>query len=301
MDQQQNYQEQNKTLRQEIEERREKYFQSMEDNLTFQPMLYEYKKRKNGNDDKSENRFDKLYGDALKRNSRVQQSSQPIPSFQPQIFTNSRRSVSPIENSVRIKPTEILFQKQLTFSPQISKRAKSLDRSEQKDIAERLFSLSKVDKTKELQNDNHKTFNEEQFTFAPKINPPITNKTTTTASNEEKIDFAIRLNKDALKRKEKLEEALLLKESKIMNGITFQPNLNRTNNHTRSRSVSPSANSVVSTQTTESLLPVYERLNTPLKKDLTKVYKEIEAQLTFKPKINRSVSPSVSYTVIIFF
>jgi len=152
--------------RQELELRKEKLRQEEEANFTFKPALVS-SSRGRSRDPKAldENRFDKLYSDALKRHLQTQfkaegEKDKDIP-FAPRLATRGRsvsRGSSASRGSARErnepfherltqttspKPKALPEQKELTFKPTISKRAKSIERKELKDPAERLYHHNK--------------------------------------------------------------------------------------------------------------------------------------------------------------
>jgi hypothetical protein len=147
--------------RQELELRKEKMRQENEENYTFKPAL-STSHRDRGRDPKAvdESRFDKLYGDALKRHLQSQWKNDAVDNketpFVPKLATRGRSSTrggstsrssskersepfhARLSNTTSPKPLVDPY-KELTFKPSITKRGKSIERAELKDPAERLY------------------------------------------------------------------------------------------------------------------------------------------------------------------
>lgn len=151
--------------RQILEQRKQKLRQDEEANFTYRPALSTGHRGRTRDAPSSadENRFDKLYSDALKRHLsttwKADQTEKDC-SFAPKLIARGRSSsrgssTSRSSSKERAEPfherlstlspkkTPDEQQKELTFRPQISKRAKSIERTELKDPAERLYHHNK--------------------------------------------------------------------------------------------------------------------------------------------------------------
>lgn len=264
------------SLRAEIELKRERLKLEEESNFTFKPVFYTGNRRKD--EGIRENRFDKLYSDALKRQITSQikeeEAVKQIP-FSPKFVAKPRsssRSRSPGPSSRSSTPSK---QKpdapSFTFKPEISKRAKSIERpNTAPEIADRLYSHSHHAREKLDRKRSEKDIKDmEDCTFAPKILDPKRSQSATRG-----LKVVDRLSSYGEASKSRIAERQKEKEEKEGVELTFKPQI--------------IANKRPSTP---SNLPVHERLSMSTDKPLSSHVVEALSEFTFKPRlIARSVS-----------
>jgi hypothetical protein len=271
----------------EIALRKERQQLEEEAQYTYKPTLNKAKKG-HEKDKPDENRFDRLYSDALKRHleSKWKESVDDKDlTFKPKISakgSNSRsssRERGTMDNAIRIQtPKKVVEVKEFSFKPTITKRAQSIDRSQHRETPERLYLHSKVAKEKQekLKLDFDQK-NMEDCTFTPKTNMAA-------KSTPQKLDLTERMDKYEEFKNRRREEALRVKNEQEIQGVTFKPVIKLTK-----RSSTPTKTSV------------YERLSSvDREREISASYAEVEAQMTFKPQLisKRSASVSLSFDFI---
>lgn len=265
----------------EIQMRKEKQLQEEDAHYTYKPTLIN-KPRK---EEKSDvNRFDRLYSDALKRHleSKWKESVEDKDlTFKPKISakgSNSRAASrergatsESIANRLYSPKPKTVEAEEFSFKPTITKRAKSIDRSQHRETPERLYLHSKVAKEKQeklKQDFEQKAF--EDCTFAPKTNP--------SRSTPSSKDLTERMDKYELYKARRLEEAIRVKNETDLMGVTFKPTIKVTK-----RFSTPTKTSV------------YERLTASVDRSVDgSALAEQQSNLTFKPQLvsKRAASPS---------
>jgi hypothetical protein len=268
------------SLRMEIEMKRERIKLEEESNYTFKPVFYTGNRRKD--EGIRENRFDKLYSDALKRQITSQikeeEAIKQIP-FSPKFVSKSRsssrsssRSRSPGPSSRSSTPSKQKPEPpSFPFKPEISKRAKSIERpNTAPEIADRLYSHSHHAREKLERKRSEKDLKEmEDCTFAPKI---LDQKRSQSATRGLKV--VERLSSYGEASKSRIAEKQKEKEEKEAAELTFKPQI--------TAGKRPS---------TPSNLPVHERLSMSTDKPLSSHVVEALSEFTFKPRlVARSVS-----------
>lgn len=296
--------EQKISLRMEIMLKKEKLKQEEEANFTYKPKLFTSPTNKNKpkpNEDPNarENRFDKLYSDALKRHishtMKEEQKDKDL-TFTPKVTKrassasrsnsasrgNGARSVSRERTSVgsdavsdgRQTPRsrKSIEPEKPTFKPAISKRAKSIERARDKEVADRLYEhglhLKEKMERKRVESEQKQL---ESCSFAPKITE---NKRSSSAS---RLDVVERMSKFDELRKKKLQEAVEQKKEAEKN-LTFKPTL------------------MAKRSSTPTQLPFHERLAVPQEKTVSHAAMEAMSHLTFKPQLVSKRTPSPNTT-----
>jgi hypothetical protein len=343
--------EQKITLRMEIMMKKEKLKQLEEANYTYKPKLYTNSARTTpksagkgtssptpghnssfstslGDDASStkENRFDKLYSDALKRHitqNQKEENKDKDLTFTPKMTTTTKRSTSrsssrggsrsasrersaPRERSVDSRasgtsstqvnnsssnnqertgrqaatPTRTtrksIEPEKPTFQPQITKRAKSIERGRDKEVSNRLYEHGiHVKEKMERKRNEVEVKNMESCTFAPKI---VETKRSSSAS---RLNVVERMSKFEEQRQKKLQEALEQKKE-TEKSFSFQPTL-----------LAKGANTASLYNQQQQQLPFHERLTVPQEKSISSAAAEALSQLTFQPQIVSKRAPSV--------
>lgn len=294
------------TPRMEIMLRKEQKAREEAANLTFKPHV-----NRNGNSNShsatkstskdQSNRFDALYSDALKRHLETkwkESADEKDLTFQPKInergrgasragsrvgsraSSKEREAVPTTESAVeRLHATPkgklkhgVDPDNKLTFKPEITKRAMSIDR---KESAKRLYvsnSLEK-EKTKALLRENEVKERElENCTFSPKL---ITQQK---AAPKAKVDLNERMSKFEEMKRAKIQEAQRLQEEKELADVTFKPVLKAK----AKRAPTPTK-------------PFHERLAQPHERQVpVEITNELNASMTFKPTLVSKRAVSVS-------
>lgn len=287
-------------------------------NLTFRPNVNKTTKGSSPGVAKvshgSSNRFDALYSDALKRHleSKWKEATDKELTFTPKITERGRSRASSRatsrtgsrasskERNPETPTTEATAERlhgsstgklkhgvdpdnKLTFKPEITKRAKSIDR---KESAKRLYASNtyEVEQAKDIQ---RKILSEERqlenCTFQPKLNPP--NK----YSPKVKLDIRDRMAKFEEMKKQKIAIAQKQKVESELADATFSPVLLSK----QKRSSTPNQS-----------FP--ERLSQPFERHVPEqVQRELSASMTFKPtlvtKRAASVSPPICSSISICY
>ena len=308
--------------RREVADRNEMKRREEEANYTFAPkILAKYTSK-----DTEENRFMSLYSDAKKKlmiqkeeRSKLDQANTFTPKFstRPSSRTNSRERGQSIgerlfntASAVKVKDSNSstegsrrerssssvdnlsINSSDCSFTPVISKRAKSIDRSSSSDrgIGDRLYSHSKIIQEKlekvKAERDNKVAA---ACTFVPKTNSassatPSRSSSASVASSRASSVTQKGIN-DRMKdfeeaKAKKIEDALQAKLQQEVAEATFKPQL-----LAKRRSLPAAAN-----------IPVYERLSQPAEKDLSDIAAELNAENTFQPQLTakRLAHPTAS-------
>eukprot|EP01038_Epipyxis_sp_PR26KG_P005259 gene5259-7308_t len=290
-------------LKKELQKKQE------EDNYTYKPKIIETKRvQQDGVSSDGSSRFDRLYSDALKRHLdvKVKADSYERPSFHPTISDSSRgrsrsrekgsksgdKSVDSTSRSSSVDIATKLYNQHIgnvsaevkaeytpSFKPKISKRAKSLDRAPELNgsVTERLFNQTKTHKEKELKAAAEAKLREKEIcTFKPKIKRSSSTGKMGVKDNDQ-MEVTERLLKFGELSKKKIEEAKKIKASNENKHLSFKPKIKTT-----SRSSTPNGTSV------------YERLSHPVEKNLSLITAEVEAEMTFQPRLvsKRTASPN---------
>ena len=244
--------------RKEIALKKEKLLRTAEDNLTFQPTLYARPGDIRSKVDPLVSRFDRLYGDAVKRlevdpKSRSRHDDREL-TFKPSISAKARsfstdRRASDLVNSMhkgigvgRTPPKES-SKNPCLFKPTISKRASSMERtSSVVDTTSRLYASKDAYKQKlDLKKAADDKRNAEVCTFSPIMPAKIRMNTITGSLIQKSPNLADRLNSYAATKKSKLEQEKASQELRSMEGVTFQPKLiSKSKNATMSQPVGAS-------------------------------------------------------------
>jgi hypothetical protein len=347
--------EQKITLRMEIMMKKEKLKQLEESNYTYRPKLYTNSARTTpkgsgkdtssptpghnssfstsvGGDDASsmkENRFDKLYSDALKRHvtqNQKEENKDKDLTFTPKLAKRStsrsssrggsrsasRERSAPRERSVDSRasgtsssvnrnnsnsnnqertgrqaatPTRTarksIEPEKPSFQPQITKRAKSIERGREKEVSNRLYEHGiHVKEKMEKKRTEVEVKEMESCTFAPKI---VETKRSSSAS---RLNVVERMSKFEEQRQKKLQEALEQKKE-TEKSFSFQPTL-----------LAKGANTA-SLYNQQQQLPFHERLTVPQEKQISNAAAEALSQLTFQPQIVSKRAPSVSLSFLL--
>jgi hypothetical protein len=276
----------------EIEKKKEQKLREEASNLTFKPTLFVRKGMPKGKIDQSDNRFDKLYNDAIKRHLEdkwKQHIDDPDLTFKPKLTSRASRSRSAsrerderLHQSATGHVTVEVKEEKFSFKPEITKKAKNIGRS-QGETATNLYMHSKTSaeylhmlKTEASQKQA------EVCTFAPRTNvgsrPP---------SRGRGEDLAARMSKFEQMKQQKLADAIKSKEEREAARTPFSPAVTkRAQNSSRSST------------------PVYERLatasssrpQTPTGKN-SRTLTKYDTELTFKPQLfsKRAPSPAVRH------
>lgn len=228
-----------------------------EDNLSFKPSIVHKKLDKEQGDSESptkpEAAFSRLYSDAKKKQEDAKNAS-PKPEFtfkptlthRPSSNTVRERAKSPIQTSSRLHKTparqDKLPEPAGTFKPQISKRAKSLERNPGVSAADRLYAQASIAKEKQDRMREAALKQEEQTnTFAPKLQNKKDDGQGKTAPISERMQRYIE------ERNKKIEEAKREKEAREAAEITGRPSIMKRKD----------------SKTTESNKNVFDRLTKP--------------------------------------
>jgi len=226
--------------------------------LTFKPKLIESNLSKRWSLDNSpqglvSNRFDRLYSDAQKRkeeeklkNDRVTAVADKDLTFQPKISPRAasrERSISNSSTPSSIKkehiermynstgsgrsPTPTGQVEKLSFSPQITKRASSIDRSYMRESGDRLYSLSLIEREKhekaKLEADKIELA---ACTFSPNISSSRPGSRSSSAQKgRSPSNVTDRMQMYEEKRRQHIEEAVKMKLEREAADTTFKPNL----------------------------------------------------------------------------
>ena len=274
------------SLRREIEMKRELKMEKEAARSTFQPELSARRGRDNSVKPVGGSRFDRLYNDAIKRKSDESRASIDANNytFKPTISPKSRsvsRERKPAElfNSLhsasgagRITVKEAPKDVKL-FTPTISKRASSLDRSSSMlDVNARLYAAKKkqqenMEKEKEEAARRHA----ESCTFSPKLyRSRSASRTRDDDANSGPVAERLLRHGEQMKIKHQDEKAL--REKEALAEAPFKPTIIRR----------PSFSS------DKSDVDVYSRLTQHTEKDKSSMIAELDVELTFQPKISKN-------------
>ena len=227
-------------------------------NFTFKPKLIQSNLSKRWSLDNSpqglvSNRFDRLYSDAQKRKEEEKERNDKIiavsdkdltfqPKISPRAASRERSSSnSSTPNSSKKMHIERMYhstgsgrsstpttdmKEQHNFSPQITKRASSIDRSHMRESGERLYSLSHIEREKhekaKLEADKVEM---SACTFSPTL---VTSRPGSRSSSAQKgrspsSHISERMQLYEEKRKKHIEEAVKMKLDREAAEITFKP------------------------------------------------------------------------------
>ena len=228
-------------------------------NFTFKPKLIQSNLSKRWSLDNSpqglvSNRFDRLYSDAQKRKEEEKERHDKIiavsdkdltfqPKISPRAASRERSSSnSSTPNSSKKMHIERMYhstgsgrsstpttdmKEQHNFSPQITKRASSIDRSHMRESGERLYSLSQIEREKhekaKLEADKIEM---SACTFSPTL---VTSRPGSRSSSAQKgrrspsSHISERMQLYEEKRRKHIEEALKMKLDREAAEITFKP------------------------------------------------------------------------------
>ncbi|KAJ1438579.1 hypothetical protein B484DRAFT_469197 [Ochromonadaceae sp. CCMP2298] len=263
-----------------------------------------------------ENRFDALYSDALKRHlesrwkDAVEQVASKELTFQPKITERGRsrptsrvqsRNPSRASSRERERPRtsmsgqgpqtdsqdesprakaqarmEARVKAEHTFSPQITRRAQSIDR---KESAKRLYAPNSAQReaVREEQRQYEQSTRElEKCTFAPTVNR-------SKEANAPTDDMAGRMAKYEEVKRKRLQERQSLKDQQEVEGVTFKPSLRDSSSY---KATPPSK-------------PFLERMARKERAIPDNVAASLNSSITFKPTLiaKRAASPSTRIPV----
>jgi hypothetical protein len=293
------------TPRMEIMLRKEQKAREEEANMTFRPHVNKHghgtspsSAKISGKD--SANRFDALYSDALKRHLEAQwkeSADQKELTFTPKITERGRsrassrnasrtgsRASSPgpaAESAIdRLHSTQkgklkhgVDPDNKLTFKPEITKRAMSIDR---KETAKRLYTPNSIDKEKAKAAQREMEIRErelEKCTFSPQLV-----SSSAKYVPKEKVDIRERMSRFEEMKKAKLQERQKQQLEQELADATFKPALESK----AKRAPTPTK-------------PFHERLAQPFERHVpTELAAELNASMTFKPTLVTKRATSVS-------
>ena len=307
------------TPRMEIMLKKEKKAREDAANLTFRPHVNKANGHAMNNVSSSgpDNRFDALYSDALKRHLECKWKENAAEdkdlTFTPKITERGRSRASSRAGSragsrassrereaagpestttgERLHSTPkgklkhgVDPDNQLTFKPEITKRAMSIDR---KESAKRLYTPNSIEKEKAKDQQRYTEAQQrelEDCTFSPKLNQP--NK----FSPKTKVDIRERMSKFEEMKNKKLQDAKRLKAEQELADATFHPVM-----MSKSTKIAAAAASASGTPAK----PFHERLAHPFERHVPdEVVAELNASMTFKPTLATKRSASVSSGII---
>lgn len=259
-----------------------------EANYSYKPTLYTKPRKEHEKID--DNRYDRLYSDALKRHleSKWKESIEDKElTFKPKISAkgSSSRSASRERGAVSESIEQRLLglapktpqAEQYSFKPKITQRAKSIDRSQQRETPDRLYQHSKTIQEKlEMKRQDQAQKDAVECTFAPRTNsrPSLTSS---------KSDLTERMSNYLAYKNQRLEEATKAKIELEKENATFNPVIKLTK-----RSATPTKN-------------VFDRLSVSAtdNKDARSISSEMDGQqFTFKPQLVTKRAPSVGLPII---
>ncbi len=299
------------SLRREIELRKAKQKEQDEANYTFKPTIQSNQKVRSHDPPGTprENRFDKLYSDALKRHITThlrEETRDRDLTFTPKIHSRStsRQNSRPSsraktrENSVE-RPARVpsaerdgkplherlstprrtkkeLENSDLTFTPTISKRAKAIETLGSQEVAKRLYEHSKMIQEKlELKRNESELKTKETCPFSPQL---VTKRSSSNQRGGGSVGVVDRSMRFEEEKQMRLEEARRQKDEEELAQITLKPTLIASKRPT----------------TPSSRLPVHERLAVPLDKSVSPQVALAYSEYTFHPKLHTKRAPSVS-------
>jgi len=318
--------------RREIERMKEQKRLEEEAQFTFMPMSIS--KKKFSSKDSDEDRFSVLYSDAKKRHldmrnerlkDRLDEELTFSPKLSPRVLrSSSRDTISRIsaagtsrsmssDGPIAVKHTaksiaavKTPVKNEFTYSPSISKRAKSIDRSRAAkgkdsaaavaEIGERLYQQSQ--RQRERQERKKAEVESSRFegcTFSPRTNSSSgrfstrsrsANPTTSTSSNNLSMEFPDRMKSYEQYKNRRHQEAVKVQQETVLADITFRPQL-------IAKQPQHQQQELYGVQ-----LPVHQRLSLQqerMSSKLAEIEAAVYAEVTFKPVIHtkhRTVSPA---------
>jgi hypothetical protein len=189
--------------------------------------------------------FTRMYSDARKKQEEQKKAVvKPEYTFKPNIPGSNKdkdRAKSPLQTSARLYQTparkEVHEEPKPSFKPQISKRAKSLERNANVSTADRLYAQAVIAKEKQEKLRESVLKQEEQNnTFAPNIHHDAKGKSNTTTAPERSAPISERMQRYIEERNKKLEEARKEKEAKELAEITLKPKISSSKTEKNSES-----------------------------------------------------------------
>lgn len=293
------------SLRDEIRHRKEKEKQDDEAQFTFRPQVNAYKKgHPLANDAVKENRFDKLYGDALKRHltSQVKVSEDPSKrdkdlTFKPKISTlGAKQSRSSSRERLGISRSNSRSRDASHSRDASQERGDSRDRSGLASDSEDTTNNNRTGRSRSNSNTGlnrsrgvSKILEEQQamMTFRPVISKRA--KSIERQRQQEDQNIVERLYQKEKQVKEKMDQKKSDIEQLRMQECTFAPSV-----VTKPKPFSGQSNLEV----TERLRRFEEMKKKKLEEALRKREEEEAEKLTFKPQISRRAqSPSASVSL----
>jgi len=262
-----------------------------EEQLTFHPKIKSSRRNSGASEQFSptdavgSNRFDKLYNEARKRQeSRTESVTNENFTFKPEISRRARSTerTSSVEdrtnrlyngvgagrrNSSSEKEGSTNGKDKGSFQPKITKRAKSIERTESVD--DRLYSRAIIYQEKHNQLKAAIIKREEELCpFQPKLNKTRSSSAQKDHENSRRLEVGDRMQRYLEDRQRRLEEAKRAKKEQEDAHTPFKPTL------VTKKSMSKELNS-----------DVFARLAAAAEKDPKPVFID-ESELTFKPQIN---------------
>ena len=213
----------------EVQAKLDKKHSEEEANYSYKPTLYT--KPRKDHEKIDDNRYDRLYSDALKRHleSKWKESIEDKElTFKPKISTkgtNSRSSSrergsvsESIEQRLLGLPSKSVQVEEYSFKPKITQRAKSIDRSQLRESAsERLYANSKTIQDKiQMKKQDLEQKAMEECTYTPKTNIATGRNSLGSAV---KGDLTERMSNYLALKNQKLQEQMKAKEARISEDI----------------------------------------------------------------------------------
>ena len=276
------------TRREQVQRMREQRLREENEQLTFKPAVTQRRGRDTTVEGGKVNRFDRLYGEAKSRKEKVI-APEEVPSFKPTITSlgqTKKRSqtpegVSKILHSARSTRKDTKSgDTEHTFTPQISKRGKSLDRGRDVSPSSRLYAQAEITQLKLAKKAEEKAkADTKDCTFAPQTN--ANKKTSASSLNREDADVTRRMQKYILLKEKKLEQLRLMREAEASQVATFKPATYTSNRRSLSRERNAEQGDV------------FHRLHSIASTRRVSVEGERDIECTFKPTLVSAPHTSV--------
>mmetsp|Transcript_13297 Transcript_13297/g.18236 ORF Transcript_13297/g.18236 Transcript_13297/m.18236 type:complete len:1116 (+) Transcript_13297:112-3459(+) len=308
------------------EQKEEKLKQKISQDLTFTPKITSRASSRASSREKGQSVGERLYSTSSHNSSKLvgrvssdDTEGTGVKSTQSAKSANSRSSSrSSINSDLTISSvgsrsisssrlSKSSTQSACSFTPSISKRAKSIDRSSVSDrgVGDRLYMHGKVIKEKlEKVKAEREQKASESCTFAPRTNftpnksrassangKPSTSVDNNNDNSTNRLlvtkEFPDRMKKYEEYKTKRLEDALQAKAQHEVAVTTFKPQL------VAKRTVLPTSNSAIAAHLQ---LPVHERLSISIEKDRSEIEAVVYAENTFKPQLvaKRVASPNAA-------
>ena len=265
------------TPRQQVAAVREARRKERFDKPTFKPNLVSsHATAGESTTSSSSSRFDRLYYDAKQRQEKEKQSPSLSESeFKPKITARGRamsreRNADTPLSEPRARKTE----QPIVSTPVITKRASSIDRAG--NIGDRLYSTAAVSaaKKEKAKQDVAKRLSSD-CTFAPKMAVGKSRSSSASRLSVTPAEVVARQQKYEESRAKRRAELVSAKEQRDVAELKFKPTL-----------AAQSVNDSLLPQTAEdNATTVFDRLQKTVVKDLTELQEQLDAELTFKPKV----------------